>query len=180
MSVAVTSLVSLVADLLPVVVDVATRASDSQRAALAADLTELRDRARRLVPLASSIHEAVERRAAELRTTPAAAGETPRRARMDQWSAAERAIYAAAMEVERAGADVRLTDAVNLLQAARAAVADFVEGVRSVTTPGERAFTAYRTQRGGKNHDGTPTPVWADLTDGVREGWEAAAAAARG
>lgn len=49
----------------------------------------------------------------------------------------------------------------------------------ATATPGERAWTAYRAARGGKNHDGTPTPTWAELTDGVREGWEAAAAAVR-
>lgn len=119
---AAASLVQLVADLLPVVVDVATRASDTQRAALAAELVDVRERARRLVPLSTSIHDAAARRAEEL----AEAGEV------------------------------------------------------ATTTPGERAFAAYRAARGGKNHDGTPTPVWAELTDGVREGWEAAAAAARG
>jgi hypothetical protein len=51
---------------------------------------------------------------------------------------------------------------------------------KSETTAGQRAFDAYRTQRGGKNHDGTPTPTWPELTDGVREGWEAAAAAVLG
>lgn len=47
-------------------------------------------------------------------------------------------------------------------------------------TAGQRAFNAYRTQRGGKNHDGSPTPTWSELTPGVREGWEAAAAAVLG
>lgn len=42
-------------------------------------------------------------------------------------------------------------------------------------TPGKKAFDAYRTFRGGKNHDGTPTPPWSALTDGVRQAWEVAA-----
>jgi len=44
-------------------------------------------------------------------------------------------------------------------------------------TIGQTAFDAYRAFRGGRNHDGTPTPTWDDLTDDVRAGWEAAAAA---
>ena len=120
---AAVSLVQLVADLLPVVVDVATRASDTQRAALAAELVDLRERARRIVPLSSSIHDAVARRAEEL--SPSSTAPTG-------------------------------------------------------TTLGELAFTAYRLQRGARNHDGSPTPTWTELTDGVREGWEAAAAAVRG
>lgn len=42
-------------------------------------------------------------------------------------------------------------------------------------TPGQLAFEAYSAKRGGKNHDGSPTPTWSALGDGVREGWEAAA-----
>jgi hypothetical protein len=42
---------------------------------------------------------------------------------------AERAIVNAVQAVEALGADVRLTDAVVLLQAARDSVADFVDGV---------------------------------------------------
>lgn len=42
---------------------------------------------------------------------------------------------------------------------------------------GELAFEAYVANRGGKNHDGSPTPSWADLGDGVRGGWEASALA---
>lgn len=49
-----------------------------------------------------------------------------------------------------------------------------------VRDAGRRAFDAYREKRGGKNHDGTPTPTWDELTDGVREGWIAAAAAVLG
>lgn len=47
-------------------------------------------------------------------------------------TAAERAIYDAVAVVEAAGADVRLTDAVILLGAARDSVADFVDGVADV------------------------------------------------
>lgn len=52
----------------------------------------------------------------------------PRRARVDKWSPAEVAIAAAMHAVESAGADVRLTDAVVLLGAAKDSVADFVDG----------------------------------------------------
>lgn len=41
---------------------------------------------------------------------------------------------------------------------------------------GRAAFEAYRVARGGVNHDGTQTPSWEHLTDGVRDGWEAAGA----
>lgn len=44
---------------------------------------------------------------------------------------------------------------------------------------GKVAFEAYSAARGGKNHDGSPTPVWEALGEGVRSGWEAAALAAR-
>lgn len=59
------------------------------------------------------------------------ASTTPRRIQLNKLSAAERAIYDAVLVVEAAGADVRLTDAVVLLQAARDSVADFVDGVDS-------------------------------------------------
>jgi hypothetical protein len=52
----------------------------------------------------------------------------PRRNRMDLWTPAEKAIQEAVNEVEKAGADVRLTDAVILLQQAKNKVADFVDG----------------------------------------------------
>lgn len=55
--------------------------------------------------------------------------EVPRRARIDQMTRAEAAIREAVGEVEKMAADVRLTDAVCLLQAARESVADFVDGV---------------------------------------------------
>ncbi len=53
--------------------------------------------------------------------------ETPRRIRLDLFTPAEKAIYDAAMEVEKVGADVKLTDAVILLQQARSLVADYVD-----------------------------------------------------
>ncbi len=65
--------------------------------------------------------------------------EVPRRFRLDRWIPAEVAIQRAIDAVEFAGADVRLTDAVNLLQGARASVADWVDGVdarRSVVVTG--------------------------------------------
>lgn len=56
--------------------------------------------------------------------------EIPRRAQMQQWTPAERAIYDALQAVEAMPADERLTDAVVLLGAARDSVADFVDGVQ--------------------------------------------------
>ena len=47
---------------------------------------------------------------------------------------------------------------------------------QSRKTLGQIAFEAYTRERGGKNHDGTPTPPWDVLGDGVRNGWQAAAA----
>lgn len=44
-------------------------------------------------------------------------------------------------------------------------------------TLGQIAFEAYSHERGGKNHDGTPTPPWDALGKGVQDGWWAAAAA---
>ena len=48
---------------------------------------------------------------------------------MDKMVPAELAILKAVESVEQMPADVRLTDAVNLLGQARAKVADFVDGV---------------------------------------------------
>lgn len=45
-------------------------------------------------------------------------------------------------------------------------------------TLGEKAFNAYRERRGGKNHDGTPTPTWEQLTPEIRDAWGVAASAA--
>lgn len=53
----------------------------------------------------------------------------PRRICLDKMTPAENAIREAVIAVEAAGADVRLTNAVILLQAAREHVADFVDGV---------------------------------------------------
>lgn len=55
--------------------------------------------------------------------------EIPRRARMDDWNEAERAISEAMQAVEKMVADPRLTDAIILLTEAKSAVADFVDGV---------------------------------------------------
>jgi hypothetical protein len=54
--------------------------------------------------------------------------EFPRRSRLDLMEPAEKAIYNAAQEVEKIGADVRLTNAVIKLQEARELVADFIDG----------------------------------------------------
>ncbi|GMV18617.1 MAG: hypothetical protein AMXMBFR56_68410 [Polyangiaceae bacterium] len=53
----------------------------------------------------------------------------PRRSQLHLMTPPENAIYNAMCVVEQAGCDVRLTEAVNLLQKARDRVADFVDGV---------------------------------------------------
>ena len=53
-----------------------------------------------------------------------------RRADVTQYTEAELKIRDAMLAVEAMGADVRLTDAVNLLHCAREAVADHVDGVK--------------------------------------------------
>ena len=55
----------------------------------------------------------------------------PRRARITEMTPAELAIREAIRVVEAAGADVRLTDAVVLLGAARESVADFVDHIHT-------------------------------------------------
>ena len=55
--------------------------------------------------------------------------QTPRRMDTLRMVAAEIAILGAIREVEMSGADIRLTRAVALLQEAREAVADFVDGI---------------------------------------------------
>lgn len=54
---------------------------------------------------------------------------TPRRARVDQWTAAEHVIRAAVDAVEAMPPDERLTDAVVLLGLAKESVADYVDGI---------------------------------------------------
>ncbi len=68
----------------------------------------------------------MERTAEEIRR------EALRRNRLDLNTPAEKAIYDAIQEVEKAGADVRLTEAVNLLSKARGLVADYVDKVEPV------------------------------------------------
>ena len=51
----------------------------------------------------------------------------PRRNQLDKCTPAELAIYKAMEEVEKAGADVKLTDAITKLNEALNLVADFVD-----------------------------------------------------
>lgn len=53
--------------------------------------------------------------------------ETPRRLRLDLNEPAELAIHNAIQEVEKMGADVGLTKAVNLLSEAKSLVADYID-----------------------------------------------------
>lgn len=53
----------------------------------------------------------------------------PRRNQLDKCVPAELAIYNAMQEVEKVGADVKLTDAITKLREALNLVADFIDGV---------------------------------------------------
>jgi len=53
--------------------------------------------------------------------------DTPRRMRLDLCTPAELAIYNSMQEVEKIGADVKLTEAIILLAKAKDLVADFVD-----------------------------------------------------
>lgn len=55
--------------------------------------------------------------------------EIPRRIDLERFTPAERAIFDAVQAVEAMAADVRLTDAVLLLQAARDSVADYIDNI---------------------------------------------------
>lgn len=57
--------------------------------------------------------------------------EIPRRARLDLYTPAERAIHDALIAVEAIGADERLTAAVTYLDLAKEHVANFVDGIHS-------------------------------------------------
>ncbi len=61
--------------------------------------------------------------------------EIPRRCCIDLACPAEAAIRIAMMKVEEMGADVRLTNAVDLLGKALDQVADFVDGVPAKAAP---------------------------------------------
>jgi hypothetical protein len=54
--------------------------------------------------------------------------ETPRRNRLDLNTPAEKAIYDAVQEVEKVGADPKLTDVVLLLSKAKDLLSDYVDG----------------------------------------------------
>lgn len=63
------SLGVVLGELVVAVVEASTRADAERQAVLARELATLRDRVRRLSPLATSIEDAVRRRAEELRDT---------------------------------------------------------------------------------------------------------------
>jgi hypothetical protein len=85
----------------------------------------------------------------------------PRRAQMQKWCSAEKAIFDAVQVVEAMAADSRLTAAVNLLHAARSQVADFVDGItRDDSTSLSLAQTIER-----QLCDPTVPPRWDDFED---------------
>ena len=82
----------------------------------------------------------------------------PRRNRIALMTPAEKAIRDAVHAVEAAGADERLTDAVNLLIAAGDSVADWIEGVKSRRAVCDEAI--WRPM-GTAPKDGTHIDLWA-------------------
>ena len=56
----------------------------------------------------------------------------------------------------------------------RDAAAQFVE---RYTSPGERAYNAYKESVGGVSYDGNPLKQFAEMSRTIRDGWEAAAKA---
>jgi hypothetical protein len=73
------------------------------------------------------------------------ATDMPRRNCVDKLSPAELAIRNAILEVEKVGADVRLTDAVVLLQAAKDSVSDYIDCIET------RRFVQVVTSDDGKD-----------------------------
>ena len=69
-----------------------------------------------------------------------------RRVRLDLNTPAEMAIFKAMQEVEKAGADVRLTEATMLLAKAKDCVADFIDGVEQSIPPAEGAEQLIRVR----------------------------------
>lgn len=61
--------------------------------------------------------------------------EVTRRNRLDLCTPAEKAIYEATYEIEKIGADVRLTEAQNLLDKARNLIADYIDNVPAPAAP---------------------------------------------
>lgn len=71
----------------------------------------------------------------------------PRRSRLDLCEPAEKAIYDAMQEVEKIGADERLTNAVVKLQEAKELVSDYIDEKKSATN-------ASTSEGGGGDHPG--------------------------
>lgn len=61
--------------------------------------------------------------------------EPERRHRADLWTPSEKAIQDAIWEIEKIGADVKLTEAVILLQKAKELVSDFVDAKNDTVNP---------------------------------------------
>jgi hypothetical protein len=72
--------------------------------------------------------------------------ESPRRNRIDKLTPSELAIWNAMQAVEAMPADVRLTEAGNLLKDALEKVADFVDGVPPVTQAPTEADSAPKAE----------------------------------
>jgi len=72
--------------------------------------------------------------------------EIKRRNRLDLMSPAELAIFNAMQEVEKTGADERLTEATILLDKARGAVADFIDNVKRPVEQPEKSAEAKITE----------------------------------
>lgn len=100
-------------------------------------------------------------------------GEDEKRAALEQL--AELATRLGAIRLPSAVAGDAFDRAVAARHAATATVPSAPLSRIDSRSLGQVTFEAYSAKRGGKNHDGTPTPKWDALTEGVREGWEAGA-----
>lgn len=82
----------------------------------------------------------------------------PRRNRIDLLTPAEKSIYDAMQEVEEIGADIKLTDAVTLLQQARDKVADYIEEKGLDSLPSSETTNDEENSDGGIEVPKKPPP----------------------
>lgn len=79
----------------------------------------------------------------------------PRRSRLDLCEAAEKIIYDAIQEVEKLGADERLTNAVVKLSEAKELVSDYIDEKKAAANESTSDET---TDEGGGDHPGHKPP----------------------
>jgi len=82
----------------------------------------------------------------------------PRRSRLDLCESAEKILYDATQEIEKLGADVRLTNAIIKLAEARELVSDFIDEKKTQRTTEEKATTNETFDPGGDDTGGSNPP----------------------